>query len=364
MTDSTGGTTRRTKHLRAMLWTLVLIAVGAMVLPLTAYVWTAAVQAQEAADQKSDQTPGTADKDEVNPRAIYWREVRDSEPGYTAVRGQETDVLIQSRGQDWRELRNGPVKLFGAIAVGVVLAALLAYQLIIGGSKLEHRTGRMILRWTVSDRVLHWYTAVLFIILAITGLSLLWGRNVLIPVLGKEGFAAWANVAKPVHDYLALAFVAGLAVMLVKWFHQSLPAKYDLQWLKQMGGYLDGSHPPAGFVNAGEKMFYWTLVFAGTGLVIAGFWLLFPNLGFERSAMQTANIVHGFTALILMTFVCLHIYLATLGSEGAFPGMITGYVDEGWVHQHHAVWLEELKEGKNVRGEVPPVTGHPSASHG
>jgi formate dehydrogenase subunit gamma len=243
-----------------------------------------------------------------------------------------------------------------------VIAALAAYQLIIGGSKLEHRTGRMILRWTMVDRVLHWYVAVTFIVLAITGLSLLWGRHVLIPVLGKEGFAAWAGVAKPIHDYLALPFIAGLVVILLKFFKQSLPAKYDLQWLKQVGGYLDGSHPPAGFVNAGEKMFYWTLVFAGTGLIISGFWLLFPNLGFERSEMQTANIVHGFMALIMVTFVCLHIYLATLGSEGAFSGMTTGYVDEGWVHQHHAVWLEELKEGKNVRGEQPVVTGQPSTA--
>ena len=113
----------------------------------------------------------------------------------------------------------------------------------------------------------------------------------MIPVFGKEGFAVWANLAKPIHDYLALAFVAGLVVMLLKFFRHSIPAKYDLQWMKQVGGYLDGSHPPAGFVNAGEKMFYWTLVFAGAGLVISGFWLLFPNLGFERAAIDPAR--HG-----------------------------------------------------------------------
>jgi formate dehydrogenase subunit gamma len=320
-----------------MLWSVVLIAAGAMLLPLTAYVWTAVVQAQ-------DDAPAAAEG--VNPRAEYWREVRASKAGYSAIRGPEANVLIQSRGESWREWRNGPVKVLGGLMVLGVLAALLAYQLIIGGSKLEHRTGRMIARWSVADRVLHWYVAVTFIVLAITGLSLLWGRHVLIPVLGKEGFAAWAGIAKPIHDYLSLAFVAGLVVMLLKFFHHSLPAKYDLIWLKQVGGYLDGSHPPAGFVNAGEKMFYWTLVFAGTGLVISGFWLLFPNLGFERSEMQTANIAHGATALILVAFVCLHIYLATLGSEGAFQGMTTGEVDEGWARQHHSVWYDEVKGGQ------------------
>ena len=351
MTQSTGGN-QRANRTRLMLWCIVLIAAGAMLLPLSGYLWSAAsLHAQDSAAQNpKDRHAG------VNPRSEYWREVRRSEHGYTAVRGQETNVLIQSRGESWREARNGPVKILGALMVLGVIGALFVYQLITGGSKLEHRTGRMILRWTFSDRVLHWYTAVLFILLAITGLSLLWGRNVLIPLLGKEGFAAWAGVAKPLHDYTALAFTAGLIVMVLKWFKNSLPAAYDWQWIKQVGGYLDGSHPPAGFINAGEKMYYWTLVFAGTVLVASGFYLLFPNLGFERAAMQNANVAHGVSALILVTFVCLHIYLGTLGSEGAFEGMITGEVDEGWVHQHHSVWLEELQRGE---GHVAP-TGPPA----
>ena len=280
--------------------------------------------------------------------------MRDSDPGYTAVTGPEANILIQSRGESWRELRNGPVKIVGAVMVLGIILALLAYHLIHGGFKLEHRTGRKVLRWAVSDRVLHWYTAILFIVLAITGLSLLWGRAVLIPVLGKEGFAAWAGIAKPVHDYLALAFAAGLIVMLLKWFHHNIPAAYDLEWIKKVGGYLGGGHPPAGFANAGEKAYYWTLVFAGTALVVSGFWLLFPNLGFDRAAMQNANIVHGVSALILTAFVCLHIYLGTLGSEGAFEGMVTGEVDEGWARQHHNVWLEEIQHGQGTtRHEAP-----------
>jgi formate dehydrogenase subunit gamma len=320
-----------------MLWSIVLIAAGAMLLPLSAYVWTSAVQAQESTEQ--------AQADGKNPRSEYWRDVRSAESGYTAVRGQETDVLIQSRGETWREVRNGPVMILGAIMVVGMILALLAYHLIKGGAKLEHRTGRKVLRWAVSDRVLHWYTAVLFIILAITGLSLLWGRSVLIPILGKEGFAAWAGIAKPVHDYLALAFTAGLIVMLLKWVHHNIPAAYDREWFKQAGGYFSGSHPPAGFANAGEKVYFWVLVFGGTALVVSGFYLLFPNLGFERSAMQTANIVHGVSALILTTAVLAHIYLGTLGSEGALEGMVSGEVDEGWARQHHSVWLDEVQQG-------------------
>jgi formate dehydrogenase subunit gamma len=338
MSESRSGTGSRAKHLRALLWSIVLIAAGAMLLPLTAYVWTATVQAQDAASAQ-------ADGKDTNPRSDYWREVRSAEAGYTAVRGQETNVLIQSRGEVWREVRNGPVTIIGALMVVGMLLALLAYHLKTGGAKLEHRTGRKVLRWMVSDRVLHWYTAVLFIILAITGLSLLWGRAVLIPVLGKEGFAAWAAVAKPVHDYLSLAFTAGLVVMLLKWFHHNIPAAHDREWFRQAGGYFGSGHPPAGFANAGEKAYYWVLVFGGTALVVSGFYLLFPNLGFERAAMQNANIVHGVSALILTTAVIAHIYLGTLGSEGALEGMISGEVDEGWARQHHNVWLDEVQHG-------------------
>ena len=343
MSESPSGTSSRTRRVRAMLWSVVLIAAAAMLLPLTAYVWTAAVQAQETAGQEA--------KAGVNPRSEYWREVRGSEQGYTAVRGQETNVLIQSRGETWREARNGPVKVLGAILVLGVILAVLVYHLRKGGFKLEHRTGRKVLRWAVSDRVLHWYTAVLFIILAITGLSLLWGRHVLIPVLGKEGFAAWANLAKPVHDYLSLAFAAGLAVMLLKWFHHNIPASYDLEWIKKAGGYLGDGHPPAGFANAGEKVYYWTLVVAGTALVVSGFYLLFPNLGFERAAMQNANLFHGASSLILTAFVCLHVYLGTLGSEGALEGMVSGEVDEGWARQHHGIWLDELQRGEGRKAQ-------------
>ena len=352
MSESPSGKSRGAKRLRAMLWSIVLIAAAGMLLPLTAYVWTATVQAQEAEEPQAN--------DGRNPRSEYWRDVRASEQGYTAIRGQETNVLIQSGGETWRELRNGPVKVIGAIMVVGILLALLAYHMKTGGAKLQHRTGRLIPRWSMFDRVLHWYTAVLFIVLTITGLSILWGRTVLIPVFGKEGFAAWANLAKPIHDYLALAFVAGLVVMLIKWFHHSIPASYDKQWLKQMGGYLDGSHPPAGFANAGEKMFYWTLVLGGLALVLSGFWLLFPNFGFERGAMQTANIVHGLASLVLITFVLLHIYLGTKGSEGALEGMTTGYVDEGWAKQHHSVWYDEVQRG-TVR-PAPEVVARPRVS--
>jgi formate dehydrogenase subunit gamma len=355
MTKSKVGSNNGAKRVRSMLLGMVLVAATAMLLPLTGHVWSTA-NAQEQATQGAMEGAERTDTD-TNPRADYWREVRGGEPGYTAITGPETDILIQSRGESWRELRNGPVAKIGAAVIIVTLLALAAYQLFVGGAKLEHRTGRKVLRWAFSDRVLHWYTAILFIIQAITGLSLLWGRSVLIPVLGKEGFAAWAGVAKPVHDYLALFFTAGLAVMLLKWVKHNIPRSYDVEWFMKLGGYFGGGHPRAGFANAGEKAYFWLLAVAGTALVASGFYLLFPNFGFERAAMQNANIIHNVSALILIAMVFAHIYLGTLGSEGALEGMLSGEVDEGWARQHHNVWLEELETGGDARSSEAKASG-------
>ncbi|MDH4029544.1 MAG: formate dehydrogenase subunit gamma [Chromatiales bacterium] len=344
MTDrrENSGATRATGRRRMYIWSLVLIVAGSMALPLTGYVAVGVLNAQEAAS------------DDSNPRADYWREVRGGVAGYSAVTGQETDVLIQNGGQNWRQVRNGPVATYGAWVLLAMIGILAIYHLLTGGYKMPDRTGRKILRWPGIDRFIHWYTAVLFIVLAITGLSLLWGRAVLIPVMGKEGFAAWAGLAKPIHDYGALLFTAGFVVMLLKWMHHNIPKAYDLEWFAKGGGYLGGGHPPAGFANAGEKALFWTLVFAGGAMVVSGLFLLFPNWGTERAGMQLANEIHGISSLICVTFVVMHIYLATIGSEGALEGMISGEIDEQYAKNHHPLWYEEVMQGE---GQVQSSAG-------
>ena len=336
---------RKRRRRRAMVLGLLMILIGSMVLPLGGYVWTEIAAAQEARE------------DVTNPRAEYWREVRQGAEGYSAVPGQGMDVLIQNGGQIWREIRMGPVITYGAWGIIAILVAITAFHLIFGAAKLEGRSGRKVLRWPLFDRIVHWWVAVTFVILAITGLSLLWGRSALIPLMGKEGFAAFAAVAKPIHDYLSPVFTIGLVVMLLMWIGQNFPKRHDLEWLRRGGGYVGEGHPPAGFVNAGEKIWYWLLFVFGIALMVSGFYLLFPNLGFDRNEMQWATIIHAVSALLLTGFVFGHIYLGTLGNEGSFEGMVSGEVDEIWAKQHHSVWYEELKR----KDEVAP---HPEVHAG
>lgn len=329
----------RSRRRMGKVWIMSLVALLVLAAPLVVSWQMAGIDAVQAEFSNGS-----------NPRAEYWREVRQGTAGYTTVKGQETGELIENGGQNWRQFRNGPLATLGAWLLGIVVVLLVLFYLIVGKAKLEQRTGRKILRWTVFERTLHWFVAVLFILLALTGLSLLYGRAVLIPVLGYDGFAGYAQFAKWVHDYLSLFFVIGLVIMLAMWISENFFSKVDWEWFKKGGGYLGKGHGSAYKVNAGEKVWFWILFVAGIGLMISGLVMLFPNLGFERGTMQGADIIHAVTALILSGFALGHIYLGTLGNEGTLEGMISGEVDEAWAKQHHDLWYKETG-GKGAAAE-------------
>ncbi|MGI9223663.1 MAG: formate dehydrogenase subunit gamma [Woeseiaceae bacterium] len=339
---------KRRKRLYIALAAITAGLLVAMALPLTGYVLHSVGLVQVAQAQEAD------DEDEaVNQRAEYWRAVRGGVEGYSAVSGQETGVLIQNGGQKWRETRDGPLSFFGASLIIAVLVAIAAKHLVRGRDTLDERTGRMMARWPAFERALHWYVAILFIILAITGLSLMFGRAMLIPLMGKEGFAAWAQLAKPVHDYLALPFAAGLILTLLIYARKMLLQSHDFAWLRSMGGLIGDRHPPSGFFNAGEKIFFWLLFFCGIAIMVSGFYLLFPNLGWERDAMQLSHIVHSASGVFLIAVSLGHIYLGSFGVEGALEGMVTGSVDEGFAKEHHVLWYEEVKGIAAVEDNTP-----------
>lgn len=355
-TKSSPGSSQRRK-MRRIFWSIALVLGLSMALPLTGLLVTGNMAGEAVAQQSQDDAAALAQSEQQ--RRDFWRQARQGVSGYSAVEGAETGVLIQSGGDVWRSVREGPVKFWGGIVLLATLAMLILFHFVAGAVKLEQRTGRTITRWSVFERTIHWFTAILFIILAITGLSLLFGRTVLIPVIGKEGFAAWAALAKPIHDWLAVPFIIGLVLMMVPWLKDSLPKAYDWTWIKMGGGYLDKSkHPPAGFVNAGEKIWYWFLFFGGIVLIISGVFLLFPNLGFERGAMQLASIAHAVSGVALIAFSLGHIYLGTIGNEGSFEGMVTGEVDEAWAKAHHSIWYDEIKK----QGSRPASTSAPQGA--
>lgn len=320
------------KRKKMMLWSSIIIVLAIMLLPMTGYIATgfATAESEEA---------------KTNPRADFWRQVRDNTDGYSAVTGRESNELIQSSGQNWLDLRNGPLSLFGSWLLGFSLAVLAVFYIWRGKIRLSQpRTGETIERWSLNERRMHWLVAILFVILAITGLSLLYGRAVLIPLFGHHGFSTYAAWAKFSHNILGPAFMIGLFAMIVAWLKINFFNKIDLAWFKEFGGMVGDKHPSAEKLNGGEKLWFWLLAILGVALCLTGLVLDFPNFDQERELIQLSHIIHLVTALILVAFTFGHIYIATIGTEGALEGMISGQVDTSWAKQHHDLWLQEVEQ--------------------
>jgi formate dehydrogenase subunit gamma len=131
-------------------------------------------------------------------------------------------------------------------------------------------------------------------------------------------------------------------------------------WLLKGGGMLGGSEVPSHRFNAGEKLLFWGGVFfLGLIVVASGLVLnkLVPGMDYLRNTMQIANMVHGVATVLMMAMFLGHIYMGTIGMQGAYKAMKTGYVDETWAREHHGLWYDDIKAGKIPAQRTPvPVS--------
>ncbi len=279
-----------------------------------------------------------------NQGAQYWRQVTQGEEGYSTHKKVESGTLINRSGEAWRQLRNQKIQPYGKWALAITVLLLMAVYLLAGSNKLDQpRSGKLVERWRRFDRYLHWCVAGLFIILTLTGLSLLYGRYFLPELMGRSAFSSYLQLAKSSHNYLGVLFALCLLTMILKWLKNNIPNATDVTWFAKGGGMIKGQHPHSGYMNGGEKLWFWVLLVGGIALSVSGLVLDFPGDTVElRSDLQTANIVHAISALVLICGALGHIYIGTLGTEGALEGMVSGQVDEVWAKQHHDLWHEEV----------------------
>ncbi len=296
--------------------------------------------------------------------APVWREVRkEGEQHTTTVRGRETGVLVQSAGDTWRRIRNGPVTFYGGWLVVLASVAILAFYFAKGPVKLHDRpSGRLIHRFSSVEQVVHWCTAISFVVLGLSGLIMLFGKYILLPVIGYTLFAWLTALAKNLHNFVGPFFIVAVLAMIVMWLRDNLPRAYDWQWFRKSWAFFTrGAHIPSGRFNAGEKGWFWFGV-VGLSVIVAwsGLILLFPNFDQTRSTMQWAWVWHAVAALIYIAMSLGHIYMGTIGVEGAYGNMRTGYTDETWAREHHEIWYREVKSGKSAKagGAVPAGAPH------
>ena len=305
-----------------------------------------------------------------------WRDIRRGGQFGVSIPDGQSAVMVQSEGELWRLIRNGPLVFYGAVVVLGMVGLLVIFYLLRGRIRVEHGlSGQTIERFGMLERSLHWMVAVSFIILAITGMNILWGKYVLMPVLGKEIFATISMWGKYAHNFLAFPFMLGVVLMFVLWVKHNIPNKYDLIWLSKAGGlFSKGVHPPSRKFNAGQKLIFWTVVLGGVSLSLSGVALLFPfqidpwakTFGVLQSIglnvpdpasitpmmeMQLSTLWHAVVSLVMIAIILAHIYIGSVGMEGALDAMGSGQVDINWAREHHDLWVKEV-EAETGRGQT------------
>ncbi|WP_102107033.1 formate dehydrogenase subunit gamma [Oceaniglobus roseus] len=304
--------------------------------------------------------------------ADLWRGLRfDTADISTQAKGPAASVLVQDGGMWWLNFRQGPLQEYGLYLLGGTLVLLALFFLIRGRIRIEGpKTGRKLERFKAVERFSHWLLASSFILLGLTGLYSLFGRKVLIPAFGHEAFASSATVAKWIHDNVSWAFMVALVLIFVMWVFENLPHKTDIKWLLKGGGIFGKGHPPAWKFNAGQKLIFWSVVVFGASISVSGLSMLFPfqfhlfsptfamlnDWGVPgwfdlapfpvdltpQEEMQYAQLWHAIVALVLTAIIFAHIYIGTIGMEGAFEAMGSGEVEEEWAKEHHSLWAEEV----------------------
>lgn len=302
-----------------------------------------------------------------------WKAIRMGRSGTVSIPDKQAGQLIQSEGEVWRNFHNGYLTVYGAYALLGTILVLSLFFVLRGRMRVDDGfSGETIERFSIFERFSHWLMAGSFVILALTGLNMLYGRYVLLPVIGKPAFADLTMWGKYAHHYVAFAFMVGVVLAFLQWVVHNIPNMADVKWLLQGGGVFgEGAHPPAWKFNAGQKIIFWLVILGALSASLSGIALLFPfqthfmaktfavlnGLGADLptnltplAEQQLEQIWHAMVGIAFTCLIFAHIYIGTAGMEGAFTAMGSGEVDINWARQHHDLWLEEV-EAKAASGD-------------
>jgi len=334
-----------------------------------------AASAAAAGLPRPDETNAQRAKSQPGNNAPLWRAVRDSgnQAGYASLPGIDKGVLIQpfvqypgsaftNAGEAWRQVRNRWIIPYGGALLLIVLGALALFYWRkgpLGGH--ERDTGRKIERFTPFERSAHWANAVAFVVLAVSGVVMAFGKFFLLPVIGATLFGWLTYALKTAHNFAGPLFAVSLLVVILTYVRDNLPTGADIKWVLKGGGLLSEHEVPSHRYNGGEKLLFWVGVFllgltvVGSGVVLDK--LLPELLPYTRDQMQIAHMIHAVAAIVMLAMFLGHIYIGSIGMKGALEGMRSGYVDEAWAKEHHELWYEDVRAGKIPAQRSTPTRG-------
>lgn len=265
--------------------------------------------------------------------------------GSSSLPYANAELFERPFARDWRLGLADIATHLGALAI-LGFSFLLALILAIRGRVpiAEGRSGRRVKRFGLLERATHWMTSLSFIMLALTGSVIAFGDTLIRPfgedILGDAGWlATWG------HPLFFPPFALGLLLMFVMWVRRNLPSRLDIEWLKRAGGFFsdDPENPPARKFNAGQKLIFWSAVLGGGVMILSGIVLMFPFYILGLEGVSWAMLTHAVVGALLIAIFIGHIYIGTVGMQGAIDAMWGGDVDRNWAKEHHDLWLAEIE---------------------
>jgi formate dehydrogenase subunit gamma len=310
--------------------------------------------------------------------AQFWRSIRKGVYGTVSIPDKMAGQLVQSDGDELRAFRNGPMSQFGGWILLAMVLVLALFFVLRGRIRVDAGlSGVTIERFNAFERFVHWMTASSFIILALSGLNTLYGKYLLPTLIGKSAFATLSMWGKLAHTSIAWAFMLGIILMFVMWVKDNIGNKGDLEWLLAAGGLFSKNvHPPSRRFNAGQKLIFWFVILGGGSSALSGISLMFPfeiqlfamtfevlnvigfNFPTELTPLQETQYAlmwHGLLGLFMIAVIIGHIYIGSLGMEGAFDAVGTGQVDVNWAKEHHNLWVEEMEQQSAADASTQPA---------
>lgn len=202
-------------------------------------------------------------------------------------------------------------------------------------------------RYNFAERAYHWLNAIAYTYLMLTGLAIFtplayWLAYVL---GGPATIRYW-------HPWIGLVYLATVFWMHRMWKRDMQKIPEDERWSKNLRAYAENRDelmPPQGRFNAGQKQFWWVMLYCTFILLVTGIIMWIP----ERMprefhwVLPITVFIHSATALITIAAFIIHVYMSVWVTPGSVKGMVEGHVSTTWARTHHRLWYEKITGRRN-----------------
>lgn len=199
----------------------------------------------------------------------------------------------------------------------------------------------LIERYNAGDRMNHWFVAITFILLALSGLALF--HPAMFWLTNLFGGGQWTRI---LHPFIGLVMFAAFVWLALKFWQHNVLADNDWQWLRQWRDVINNREdllPAVDRYNAGQKVLFWMMAVCMAVLLLSGIaiWQPYFAPAFPITLIRIASLLHALAAFALILGIIVHIY-AAIWVKGSVRAMTRGYVTRAWAKKHHSAWYRTI----------------------